>query len=101
MRYCENCGTEFSYKEKVKSLGRKYSQINCSRCNAQYKKNNRIANASSGFIACIISSTIMDKIKFGIGSYGLRLILAAAIGCIVGFTMILIFNSVIKYERVY
>ena len=101
MRYCTNCGNKFSYKERVKSLGSQYSQINCSKCNAQYKRNNRIANAISTFIACIISPAIMNKINFEIETYALRLMLAAAIGCIVCFTMILIFNSVIKYERVY
>ena len=99
MKYCPNCGSKFTYGERLKSLNRKYSEIQCSKCKEKYRKNNRITNALSVFFAVIISLIITDKVSFAINSYTIKLVVAATIAVIVCFIILLLFNLVIKYEN--
>lgn len=99
MKHCPNCGTKFTYGERLKSLNRKYSEIHCSKCKEKYRKNNRITNGLSVFFACIISLITIDKLSLAINSYTIRLVVAATIGAIVCFIILCLFNLVIKYER--
>lgn len=100
MKNCPNCDAQFTSKEKLKALNRKYSEIHCLECKAKYRKNNKITTGISIFVAVIILSIITDKIKPLISSYIVRIIMAVVIGAIVCVIVLDLFNLVIKYKRV-
>ncbi|KHD13266.1 TIGR04104 family putative zinc finger protein [Clostridium butyricum] len=100
MKYCPNCGTKFLYKERLKAWNKQCNEIHCSSCSAEYKRNNRLANGLSMFMAYFISSIIVDEINLEIELFVIKVILVFIIIVIVYLVILSLFNLFIKYERV-